>query len=272
MDRLVLDSHDGSGAFETRVNAWTQWGRLKAVVVGRVPYDARYPATEPNFVGSSNDGTPFPAGERVPKRDIALANAELDNLAEVLAAEHVHVASGSGELQKTKHEGLLVDKMVTSKGFVQQEQQEQDAAISAMPNAAMEEGGKQVPTVKNLTQKPGNVTVFRPEIVSHDTPMATPIWQLPHQSGNGCPRDVLISIGASILESSNSRRSRAYEWQQYRPLINRLRREDPHMRHRVGPQPLRADASYDQSFFDQSNDERLRRMHQYKFALGEGVR
>ena len=99
-----------------RANAWTEWGNLRSVVVGHA-YDACFPPTQPGFQPTINleggSGARFSgkladleesygAGATIaeeigwplgPKRDsvVAAANAQLDNLASVLADRGVMV-------------------------------------------------------------------------------------------------------------------------------------------------------------------------------------
>jgi glycine amidinotransferase len=101
----------------SRVNAWTQWGALRSVVVGDA-FDACFPPTQPGFRPSINleggSGAPYLGGgvESIvesrdvgatiaqeigwplgPKRDstVAAANAQLDNLASVLSDRGIDV-------------------------------------------------------------------------------------------------------------------------------------------------------------------------------------
>ena len=105
-------------ATSTRVNAWTEWGTLRAVVVGHA-WDAQFPPTQPGFVPAANEeggASHLEEGEPVssivetsgagaviaeeigwplgPKKasTIAAANAQLDNLARVLAERGVEVS------------------------------------------------------------------------------------------------------------------------------------------------------------------------------------
>eukprot|EP00442_Polarella_glacialis_P037314 CAMPEP_0115071606 /NCGR_PEP_ID=MMETSP0227-20121206/13765_1 /TAXON_ID=89957 /ORGANISM="Polarella glacialis, Strain CCMP 1383" /LENGTH=401 /DNA_ID=CAMNT_0002458255 /DNA_START=9 /DNA_END=1214 /DNA_ORIENTATION=+ len=74
------------------VNAWTQFGRLETVVVGRADPNSCHLPDEPAGQSEINDphireAVPWPGGQVKHRKTIALAAAELDNLCTVLEAE-----------------------------------------------------------------------------------------------------------------------------------------------------------------------------------------
>jgi len=73
-----------------KVNAWTEWGRLRAVCVG-VTSNPHYVPSHPAFMQPRNDRTKaYPTGA-VPEDRVKAAAAQLDNLADVLQEEGVDV-------------------------------------------------------------------------------------------------------------------------------------------------------------------------------------
>lgn len=89
------------------MNAWTEWGTLEAIVVGRVDDNCHAPVSEPGFnlhTGERrlDEMMNYPAGPRHPHR-IKLAQEELKNFVEILEGECVKVHSKrefDKELQK----------------------------------------------------------------------------------------------------------------------------------------------------------------------------
>jgi glycine amidinotransferase len=77
-----------------KVNAWTQWGRLKTVVVGKADFACFHPE-EPGFKGKINskliaDEIDWPIG-RKKQSVIDRANSQLDNLAAILTGLGINV-------------------------------------------------------------------------------------------------------------------------------------------------------------------------------------
>jgi len=227
----------------SRVNAWTQWGTLQEIVVGVVPEDACFGPIEPNYQPEINDeyvakNTDWPAGPKR-KETIRLANQELDNLSEILAGEVIKV-------NRTNKMNVNMERAA-------------DCMVSTVASA-----GDDKRCVKKLP-----AVVKRPNPPPCNSHVKTPIWSLNTQSGNACPRDVMITVGNVILEATMSKRARSFEWIQYRNIVNEWRRKDPFMLHKSAPTPMMADSSYDMSFWDLTDDERLKRQHDYKFVITE---
>jgi glycine amidinotransferase len=57
-------------------------------------------------------------------------------------------------------------------------------------------------------------------------------------------RDVLLTVGNEILEATMSKRSRWYEYLNYRPLLEKYFKEDPDFRWEAAPKPRLTDQSY----------------------------
>ncbi len=91
-------------------------------------------------------------------------------------------------------------------------------------------------------------------IVDHPTPIdfsqevSTPDWKQGSMLGIMPPRDLLLTIGNEILESTMSFRSRWFEYLCYRPLIEKYLKEDPSFRHEAAPKPRLTDRSFRQDF------------------------
>ncbi|WP_449431389.1 amidinotransferase [Pseudomonas putida] len=63
------------------------------------------------------------------------------------------------------------------------------------------------------------ITVTRPALLEHARPFSTPNWQAPSGLYAAMPRDILLVIGDTIIESPMSWRSRYFEIDAYRPLL-----------------------------------------------------
>lgn len=185
-----------------RVNAWTQWGKLKEIVVG-VADHACFPPAQPAMMPTINDlelakHIPWPEG-RKSEAIIAKANEELQGLC----------------------------------------------------NALEKEG----------------VRVLRPERMDWHGSLKTPFFEVPNQYCSTCGRDSLITVGNIILEASMSRRDRYFEVFAYRDIIQKLWRKDENMLWKACPKPSMADEMYNASWWDQGDDERYDRMHDYDFNI-----
>ena len=83
------------GKSTNKVNAWTQWGKLNEIVVGRADGGC-YPPQEPNwqFTWRWNkdirEAAPFPLGAKL-KSVIKKANEELDGMVSLLEGEGIVV-------------------------------------------------------------------------------------------------------------------------------------------------------------------------------------
>eukprot|EP00927_Polykrikos_kofoidii_P083085 TRINITY_DN8426_c0_g1_i2.p1 TRINITY_DN8426_c0_g1~~TRINITY_DN8426_c0_g1_i2.p1 ORF type:complete len:773 (+),score=136.81 TRINITY_DN8426_c0_g1_i2:64-2319(+) len=221
-----------------KAGAWTQWGKLRQIVVGRVPDDAPFAPVEPNYNPELNDPHvakifhgQWPHGAK-PKAAVQKANACLDKLVELLEANAAYVwRSDDGRIQTVPNKS--------------------DAPQSAM-----------------RIQK-HRVEVLRPQTFKNMARSETPLWSSVTQSGNGCPRDVMITIGPIFLEATMSKRSRIFERWQYRDIVRQWRKADEQMLHKSAPFPELGDDSFDESFWGLSDADRLARQHRYSFVINE---
>lgn len=92
------------------------------------------------------------------------------------------------------------------------------------------------------------IRVDRPVPLDFSQQVATPEWTQDSMFGCGPPRDVIITVGNEILESTMSYRSRWFEYLCYRPLIESYFIDDPDMRWEAAPKPRLTDASYRPGF------------------------
>ncbi len=86
------------------------------------------------------------------------------------------------------------------------------------------------------------VTVRRPEALNHCRSFATQDWSSPCGLYAAMPRDVLLVIGAEIIESPMAWRSRYYEPIAYRPLIKEYFKKGA--RWTAAPKPQLSDELY----------------------------
>ena len=74
------------------------------------------------------------------------------------------------------------------------------------------------------------IRVDRPTTIDFGQTVATPEWTQESMFGVMSPRDVIITVGNEILESTMCYRSRWFEFICYRDLIESYYRDDPDMR------------------------------------------
>jgi glycine amidinotransferase len=151
---ISVQTHDTTPAIAPVVNSFTEWDPLEEVVVGRLAGGA-FPAWQDSMLATVPDegirlfrekgGTPFPADH------LAAADAELDQLAAVLAAR--------------------------------------------------------------------GIKVVRPDDADFTRGFSTPDWQSNGGMSAGMPRDLLMVLGQTIVETPMSWRCRYYEVDAFRSLI-----------------------------------------------------
>ena len=103
--------------------------------------------------------------------------------------------------------------------------------------------------------------VLQPDLIDWDKPITTPTWEVPYGNTSCMPRDVLLTIGDTIIEvntrgqwhfesyevcfffqSSMSWRSRFFDYLPYRTILNKLYEEDPNMNWIAMPKPTYNDS------------------------------
>lgn len=231
------------------VNAWTQFGRLRTVVVGRADPQSCHLPHEPACRSSINDpavaeSVTWPGGCVKHGKTIELAAAQLDNFRDVLEAESVCVQSQKGfdtQLRRT------VDKMHTD----------------TLRSPTAQEGDARV-------IRKGRIETLRPATLDWSKPVAGPSWESASQYCGTCPRDTMITIGNTILEATMSKRSRYFEHLACRDISLALWRKDPErVKLWACPKPSMADSMYNHGFFDLSDKERFEKMRSYEFCVNE---
>ncbi|MBX9787180.1 MAG: glycine amidinotransferase, partial [Alphaproteobacteria bacterium] len=194
-----------------KVNAWTQWGKLKTIVVGKADFACFHPQ-EPGFKGKINneaiaDKLDWPLG-RKKQSIIDKANSQLDNLATIL--------TGLG------------------------------------------------------------INVLRPSPIDFMQEIKTPLWQVSNMFCCVCPRDVMITIGNSIIEATMSKRGRFFEYLPYRDIMYQLWDADHSMKWKAAPKPSMSSDMYWEGYWskfsefdEKSESEQYALLHDYKYVLNE---
>lgn len=117
------------------------------------------------------------------------------------------------------------------------------------------------------------IAVDRPVPLDFSQPVSTPDWKQESMFGCMPPRDVLITVGNEILESTMCYRSRWFEHLCYRPLVERYFHADPDMRWEAAPKPRLTDRSYKPGFWDEfdrlSEEEQIERVRVNDLLLTE---
>lgn len=211
------------------MNSWTEWGTLEKICVGRVE-GACYPDFEP--------GVPFNmvqdsltvqyqdhwVGYR-PEERIKRATWELDNLCTILESECVQV--------------------VTTEAFQAEAQADwQRRSTTPCDSATAQTQDKDTRVVKK-----SSTSVCRPTPQRFDHTLLTPWFRSNFQFCIACPRDILITLGNTILESSTACRCRYFEASFYHDLIMPLWNADERVLWKKAPQPTCADSLYNKSWW-----------------------
>jgi glycine amidinotransferase len=95
------------------------------------------------------------------------------------------------------------------------------------------------------TLKDFQVTVKRPDIIDFSQGIKTPDFEVDNQFNAAIPRDVLITIGNSIYESTMCLRSRFFEHRAYKTILKDYFKRDPQFKWIVPPKPTMSDSLYD---------------------------
>ena len=202
------------------VNSWTEWGSLEFVCVGTAE-SMCYPDETPSYpwhIGPSNL-RPYIrsiAGPR-PRRRIEEAQTQLNNLAELLQAESILVANSVDEILDEDIRQVLTRKQTSL------------AASSET-------------TIDDKIIRKNKINVCRPLTSSDEQPrfdhqISTPHFKSQYQFGLSCPRDVLITLGDTVVEAPTSIHTRYFECEYYKPLLYSLWTRDSNMKWLQPPKP-----------------------------------
>lgn len=113
------------------------------------------------------------------------------------------------------------------------------------------------------------IKVVRPDSMDWKEGFKTPFFDVPNQYCSTCARDSLITIGNIVMEASMSRRDRYFEALSFRSVVRHLWDNDPKMLWKSAPKPMLGDDSFDDSWWNQSKQERYAKMHDYQFCITE---
>ncbi|CAF1378319.1 unnamed protein product [Adineta steineri] len=202
------------------VNSWTEWGQLEIICVGTAQ-GMCYPNDTPSCAWHTPPSNLYPYVESIigprPRRRIEQAQQQLDNLSDLLRAESVKVCNSIDEVL---HEDI---------GEV-------------LPRKQTFPSNSSSATVDGITIKKDKIDVYRPEDFTNeplrfDHQISAPHFNNQYQFGLACPRDVLITMGNTILESPTSVHTRYFESEYYKPLIYSLWKRDPCMKWLQPPRP-----------------------------------
>ena len=111
------------------------------------------------------------------------------------------------------------------------------------PQETIDRANELLDNFAGLLSKRG-VRVDRPTPTDFSLPAITPDFHTQSQFGCMPPRDVLLTVGAEILEATMSYRCRWFEYLCYRPLMQQYWDEDPNFRHEAAPKPRLTNEDY----------------------------
>eukprot|EP00659_Diplonema_papillatum_P012163 gene12163-18799_t len=87
------------------------------------------------------------------------------------------------------------------------------------PKDMIEQGKWELDNLTRVLKNEG-VTVRRPEPMEFDEPFNSPgAWKTPCGFNATCPRDIMMTLGNTVIEAPMGLRSRFFEYHCYRPLI-----------------------------------------------------
>jgi N-dimethylarginine dimethylaminohydrolase len=193
-----------------QVNAWTEWGSLELIVVGSArgmchadtsPVYPWHHVTEELYGYLDSYQGPFH-----PTR-IALAQAQLDNLANIIQGECIQV-SRIKELEKDIGQELERYRSIS----LQNTDEEGNSSSTIIHKNTIE-----------VWRSPSDKARF-------DLDLRTPHFASKYQLGLSCPRDVLITLGDTVVEAPTPFGPRYFEATYYKPLLSSLWSKDPNMK------------------------------------------
>lgn len=134
--------------------------------------------------------------------------------------------------------------------------------------ASTDAANRELDNLSSVLQEEG-IKVIRPDSMDWKADFKTPFFEAPNQYCSTCARDSLITIGNIVMEASMSRRDRYFEALSFRSVIRHLWDNDEKMLWKSAPKPMLGEDSFDDSWWDQSTEERHAKMHDYKFCITE---
>lgn len=202
------------------VNSWTEWGALELVCIGTVE-GMCYPDETPSYPWHTGPSSLHQyiraiSGLR-PRRRIEAAQAQLDNLAELIRAESIAVANSIDEIFD-EDVGQVLSRKRTSI---------LDVSLKNTDDKIIHKHTSDVCRPIKSSQ----------ESLCFSYPLATPHFKSQYQFGLACPRDILITFGDTVVEAPTSVHTRYFESEYYKPLLYSLWRQDKHMKWLQPPKP-----------------------------------
>eukprot|EP01063_Lacrimia_lanifica_P028144 TRINITY_DN4063_c0_g1_i3.p2 TRINITY_DN4063_c0_g1~~TRINITY_DN4063_c0_g1_i3.p2 ORF type:complete len:426 (+),score=207.59 TRINITY_DN4063_c0_g1_i3:54-1331(+) len=114
------------------------------------------------------------------------------------------------------------------------------------PKSLIDAGKAELDNLTRVLQNEG-VTVRRPEIVDFHKPFNSPgSFEVPNGFNCTCPRDILMTVGNTILEAPMGLRTRFFEYQAYRPLVQEYFKEGANWV--TAPKGVMRDTLYDPAY------------------------
>jgi glycine amidinotransferase len=137
------------------------------------------------------------------------------------------------------------------------------------PQEVVEDATVEIETFVKVLQGRG-IQVDRPAEIDLTQTVCTPDWQHEGFFTLMPPRDILMPVGAEILEATMSQRSRWFEFIAYRPILETYFREDPEFNWEAAPKPRLTDKSYEPAFWENyhnvwTEEQKRERVLQGKF-------
>jgi glycine amidinotransferase len=141
-----------------------------------------------------------------------------------------------------------------------------------LPKEMEEKANEQLDNFAKLLEDQG-VRVDRPTPLDFSQTVQTPDWVQESMFGVMPPRDLLLTVGNEILETTMSQRSRWFEYLAYRPLLEQYYKEDPNFRWEAAPKPRLTDRSYHKDFWieneTKSEEEKIKHTYNKEWGLTE---
>ena len=136
------------------------------------------------------------------------------------------------------------------------------------PLSLVQEGCKELDNLTRVLKNEG-VTVRRPEPAAFDEPFSAPgAFKVPNGFNATCPRDIVMTLGNSIIEAPMGLRTRFFEYHSYRPLIQEYFMGGSNWV--TAPKGIMSDRLYDMKYpVDANSVERKQMIEQHKYVTTE---
>ncbi|RWS30463.1 glycine amidinotransferase-like protein [Leptotrombidium deliense] len=225
------------------VNSWTEFGDLELICVGTAK-GSYYPEKEPVYTFNVMRDEWYdsyvvqPTGQRPKCREI-LAEKQLDALRDLLEGESISVTTVT-EFEKDIKEDMLRKRSVLT------------------VNCESED--------KRVKKK--KINTIRPAQHRFNHLISTPWFRNYYQMGLACPRDMVITMGNTIVESATACRHRYFESSYYRDIIYKFYNADKRVHWKTGPQPTCADSMF-RYYYQDKKEAQTNHKHVYETALAE---